>query len=671
MRLRATLALLPAVLLTGCTLVDTHTPELGTTSSSVSGTVIGGQQPVANSTVTVYQVGTSGYGSGATQMAQTTTDSGGNFSFASTAYSCTSSTAPMYITATGGDSGAGNNANLAMISSLGPCSGAKAQHVVINEVTTAATVFAMAQFFNTTLGSAQAPTIGGPSTGGSVYTKGLVAAMNNTVPALVDISSGSVKTSSTSGTVTTTIESAKINAIANVLAACINTNGNTGATTPCGKLFTYTTPPGGTTTPSDTVQAALMMALYPYQNVSNLYNLTTATPPFVGLTTTPNDWTVAVSYANSALGVGINGSAPHTSMSMDIDTNGRPWFTSTKTGAVGVAYFDPSSQTFNGPYNATSNGVTHPQYVAIDQSGTVWASDQNGANIVGVSTSTPTAVTALTVSGATSVGPVMVDYSNQVTALYNAPNGLDMVTFDTTHATQSSVNVSTNTMTGTGLVDETVSFHGAMVEAASSPCSLYDDGRGGSWFQVASVGTNCSSGMASPAVRLTTGGYPAVYSVGSATTANQLCDDFSDTCQSPAVGVVAPEGVATDGNNQLWVANSGNGSISTMGSVSSPATPTTYAQTATSPYLHDATHGGTMTNPFALAIDASGNVWTVSPGCVDSSTTPCTPGAMVLTEMVGAAGPSTTPLSQAMYNTNQEQLGTAGANSGLGSKPQS
>ena len=43
----------------------------------------GGQQPITGSLVTVWQAGSSGIGSTATQLAQTTSDTNGNFAFAS------------------------------------------------------------------------------------------------------------------------------------------------------------------------------------------------------------------------------------------------------------------------------------------------------------------------------------------------------------------------------------------------------------------------------------------------------------------------------------------------------------------------------------------------------------------------------------------------------------
>ena len=74
------------------------------------------------------------------------------------------------------------------------------------------------------------------------------------------------------------------------------------------------------------------------------------------------------------------------------------------------------------------------------------------------------------------------------------------------------------------------------------------------------------------------------------------------------------------------------------------------AMTATVPYYHGADHGGTLSNPWALAIDGSGNVWTLKPGCVTASAIPCTPTGMALYQLVGAAAPTVTPLSQQVNN---------------------
>ncbi len=113
------------------------------------------------------------------------------------------------------------------------------------------------------------------------------------------------------------------------------------------------------------------MALHPTSSVAALYNLITTTPAFTPyLTSAPNDWTIGVSYTTSTLGLGVN---TGTLSTLDIDSSGRVWFPSNATGKIGAAYFDPPSQSFNGPFNST--GLVHPQQVAIDANGYAWYND--------------------------------------------------------------------------------------------------------------------------------------------------------------------------------------------------------------------------------------------------------------------------------------------------------
>ena len=61
--------------------------------------------------------------------------------------------------------------------------------------------------------------------------------------------------------------------------------------------------------------------------------------------------------------------------------------------------------------------------------------------------------------------------------------------------------------------------------------------------------------------------------------------------------------------------------------------------------MHDAANGNTMSVPYGLAIDNSGNVWVSNAGCVTRTATLCTPGPLVLSELIGAAGPTITPIA--------------------------
>ncbi len=66
-------------------------------------------------------------------------------------------------------------------------------------------------------------------------------------------------------------------------------------------------------------------------------------------------------------------------------------------------------------------------------------------------------------------------------------------------------------------------------------------------------------------------------------------------------------------------------------------------------YEHGGNNGGTMVVPGGIGIDNTGNVWISNVGC---NTRNCTPGAFVLSEVIGGAVPTITPISaQVVLNT--------------------
>ena len=393
--LQAPLLLFPVALaLTGCGVGASNPIERDVPNDAVVGTVIGGQNPISGATISVYSYGSSGYGSAGTLLASTTTNATGGFNFASGAYTCPTSSTPVYILSIGGDSGSGANPNAVLGAALGTCAHAQSSFLILNEVSTVGLAYALSHYFNTTLGGT-APAndnFGGPS--GSL---GLANANNYTAGLVAQLPTGYATPSS--GNMTT--EATKVYTIANILGACVNSSGQTSTSdtsSNCGRLFNFTTPPGATVRPSDTLQAAVVMALYPTQYVNNLFLIPTSRVPFPNdLSTVPDDWSLAVSFTASGLGLGIDAS---TLTSLDIDGTGRVWFPSNASGNVGVAYFDPASSTFNGPYNGTS--MTHPEQVAIDGSGYVWLNDTQGTKISGYNTTAPTAYSSVSLPNTTS-----------------------------------------------------------------------------------------------------------------------------------------------------------------------------------------------------------------------------------------------------------------------------
>jgi hypothetical protein len=134
----------------------------------------GPQTPISGSTVTLYVMATS-YGGAATVARTATSDALGRFSFTS-GYSCPTGR-QTYITVTSGDAGGGTNSAIAMMALTGLCDSLGAStFVTINELTTVAAAWSLAQFADST-----GTNIGAPSTNST----GLNNAVNQSTTNLV------------------------------------------------------------------------------------------------------------------------------------------------------------------------------------------------------------------------------------------------------------------------------------------------------------------------------------------------------------------------------------------------------------------------------------------------------------------------------------------------------
>ncbi len=246
--------LAPLLLLAGCA---SFTAAPGTAipgtvisdSAALTGSVHGGQQPVAGATIALIAPGTTGYGSAGTVLTSTTTDANGNFSLPRP-YTCPAGNSLTYLLATGGNAGAGANAAIAEAAVLGPCSSlTAATFISISEITTVAAAYVLAPFAAT---PASATAIG-TSTGNAL---GLANAVG-TAANLANTASGRARvTADLVGIVPPTTQ---LNTLADILAACINqgtASASTGTTTgACTTLFNASTPGSGIA-PTDTFQAA-------------------------------------------------------------------------------------------------------------------------------------------------------------------------------------------------------------------------------------------------------------------------------------------------------------------------------------------------------------------------------------------------------------------------------
>ena len=213
----------------------------------VKGQVLGGGEPIANSTVTLWQAS-----SGAPkQLAQTKTTADGRFEMNSPGPSGDTS---LYLVATGGvpKSGGGDNPAIALLTVLGSEPPAA---VTINEMTTVASVWTNNQFLN--------------GTALQGHSLGLKIAAGN-VPSFVDLQSGgwgATIQDPLNSTQTPTM--ANFATLADALATCVmRVQGD--AT--CGKLFAAAKGPKGNT-PGDTLTAAEAIARYPWYQPKRVFDL--------------------------------------------------------------------------------------------------------------------------------------------------------------------------------------------------------------------------------------------------------------------------------------------------------------------------------------------------------------------------------------------------------------
>jgi trimeric autotransporter adhesin len=264
------LVLLPLFLLISCGTQHYSTPLV--VPAGKQGLVHGGQQPVSGSTVQLYAVGTSGDGSAATPLLTPAAVSDANGAFnISGAYTCPSPSSLVYIVASGGNPGlppGTNNTALSLMAALGPCGNlSPSTFIFIDELTSVAAVYSLAPFM--TSPSAIGSTADDASSLAAAFT--LASQLANT------------STGTTPGTgipVGTSVPVAQINTIADILAACINSAGGaSGDATPCGTLFSLTTPTG-LAPATNTITALLHLADDPTLNTASLYNLVTPGAPF-------------------------------------------------------------------------------------------------------------------------------------------------------------------------------------------------------------------------------------------------------------------------------------------------------------------------------------------------------------------------------------------------------
>jgi len=490
-------------------------------------------------------------------------------------YSCPPG-AYVYMTAVGGNPGAGTNPNLNLMAVLGSCSqlqtNANTNFITVNEVTTVAAAYALGQFATyTAFGTPGSINFSTSSTN----TQGVINAMAIANLLANPFSGGISPGNNLNGTAT--VESWTVNTIADILAACANTTGITGTIgttitssandgTVCGQLFEYTTPTNGATstsgkTPGDTAQAALQFALNPGD---------------------PNLLTAA-STSSTVVGSALDGL---------IGNSGAPFQPYVNTAASGNSV------------NDWTIGIEYAPGIPTGGSG--------GAGTAVLTSGTVSSITVASGgSGYTSAPLVTISGGGgSAAAAYATVSGGAITAFTVTNS-------------GTGYTSAptvTLSPNSAVL---SNPNSIAIDGFGNAWVTNIGIGTKVPS-----LVELTPTGDPVqagstagVYNINTYTYTNP--SNSNTTAETVGAGASYNGnffGVAIDSNNNAFAADYMNGYVFEV-TANSAAAISAAGETAIGSYTNGGggTNAagystGTSSDPVGIAFDPSNNMYVTLDG---------------------------------------------------------
>jgi streptogramin lyase len=560
-----------------------------------------GTQAIVGASIQLYAAGITGNGSAGTSLLATTltTDANGVFTVPAS-YSCTAATSQLYVVARGGSVGASSaNAAITLATAIGACNQiAASSQFVINEVTTAATVWALDQFF----------TAGANLGATATNSKGLANAVA-TVANLANITAGSSPGAAFPANGAS--PAAKINTLANLLNTC-----TAAATpTPCSQLFASTTPSGGSA-PSNTLDAALNLARNPGSNVGALYTQATTSSAFTPvLAAAPADWTLFISYT----GGGMNSPS-----SLGIDSMGNVWVASYFSA---VTEFSPTGTPLF-PNGIISGGLSESYGLAVDAQDNVWITNEESPSTVNGSLGSVSVFNSSgqPVSGATGYAAGGLNYPVAVAIDTNAD--VWIVDFGNSHVTLLS-------STGAPLSGAA----GYTTDSFAFPLAVAVDGSHNAWIgdENDAVVTRVSSDGAQ-FLKVSCCDGPNALSIdqlGNVWVANFYSDSVSEVSSTGAVlssgfsdnkaSIDHPQGVAIDGSGHVWISNFRGPSITELAgaTASSPG----QILSPTSGYAPDAK----LLEAYGIVIDASGNLWVTSFG------------NNILTEFIGVATPVKTP----------------------------
>ena len=601
---------------------------LTVTAVTFQGQVLSGTTPVNGATIQLYAAGAAGNASAATPMLTQTviSDPLGMFQLDGL-YTCGQSstgqaipaTAQLYLVATGGTTSTTSttsNPALTMVTAIGTCTNpTPTSFNTLNELTTAAAAWALAPFASsvTTIGATATNTLG-------ITNAFLDAAL------LANPATGSPATLPSN----LTVETGKLSALADALSTC---------STDCSALFTAVTPPHGTA-PTDAFSAALNIVHSPGQNVAAIFATLPTTPPFpTTLTASPNDWTMSLTVTGGALAMPT---------ALGIDTQNNIWVAN-EHGPISA--FNPQGT----PLSSTGFGASSETFgLAIDPTtNNVWvthAGNGGGDNgliieLTGINSPNPGTETLYTDPSINLPYAIAADTNGN---LYVANSG------------SATANASVFNNTGTAIGPAL----GASANLPDEPFAIAIDPTHGFWLSgnlnvahfagpnaptpgALLANVTCCSGQSYGMATDNAGNLWIADLLGGPNNNGAVSEAVTDSSNNTTIpiselhsgGINHPIMVAVDAAQNVWFSNFQGASITEFAGASNP---TLTIGTPISPTTGVYTTGGygldaSLTGPFTLLPDRSGNLWV-------SSQTAATPAQAHITMFFGLAAPTVTPL---------------------------
>ncbi len=579
------------------TITPASNPGVGFTGRAMAGT-----QGIVGASVQVYAAGTTGNGATGTALlgSTLTTDGAGAFSVPA-GYVCPAGGSQLYVIVRGGQAGTAPNPAITLAAPVGACnqvvSGAQ---FVINEVTTAATAYGLAQFLSP----------GGNIGATATNAQGLSNAVA-TVASLANLTTGT--SPGVSFPANGSSPTPKINSIANLLNTCTSATSASG----CAALFSATTPIGGTA-PNNTLDAALNIALNAGSNVAALYAQSSASAAFSpALTASPSDWTMFINFT----GAGMNSPS-----GVGVDSTGNVWVAS---------YFSTASEFSNTgnpifPSGITSGGLYHSYGLAVDAQNGVWIPNED-STVSGVNGGLGSITTI------NSTGQVTSGASGYIAGGIYYPIAVAV----DNNATTWVVNYGNSSLTLLSSSGQSLSGSTAYTSPLFAfPVAIAVDANDNAWIanqEAATVTKVSPDGKTITSYTCCNGASGiAIDQRGFVWVANYYGDSISQLAADGTVissgysdnlaSIHHPQGIAIDGSGHVWVTNFLGSSLTEL--AGSAANSPGQILSPTSGWALDAK----FNEGFAVAIDASGNLWVSN---VQTNT---------LTEVVGLATPVKTPL---------------------------